>query len=66
MESTNIIALQEAWQQAVLEHAAFIRQARTAQLSAGEMHKRTRIHLLRIDTTFSKLKAAEEHSRELR
>jgi hypothetical protein len=65
MELRNIIALQEAWQRAVREHAAFLRDARAAKLGAHETHKRGRIHLLRIDTTFSKLKAAEQYSREL-
>jgi hypothetical protein len=65
MELRNIIQLQEAWQRAVREHAAFLRDARAAKLSANEIHKRGRIHLLRIDTTFSKLKAAEQYSREL-
>jgi hypothetical protein len=65
MEMRNIIALQEAWQRAVREHAAFMRDSRAAKLSAHEIHKRGRIHLLRIDTTFSKLKAAEQYGREL-
>ena len=65
MELRNIIALQEAWQRAVREHAAFLRDARAAKLSTQEIHKRGRIHLLRIDTTFSKLKAAEQYGREL-
>jgi hypothetical protein len=65
MELRNIIALQEAWQRAVREHAAFLRDARAAKLPANEIHKRGRIHLLRIDVTFSKLKAAEQYGREL-
>jgi hypothetical protein len=65
MELRNIIALQDAWQRAVREHSAFLRDARAAKLSAHEIHKRGRIHLLRIDVTFSKLKAAEQYGREL-
>jgi hypothetical protein len=64
MEIKNIIALQDAWQRAVREHAAFLRDARAAKLPVQEIHKRGRIHLLRIDTTFSKLKAAEQFGRE--
>ncbi len=65
MELRKIISLQEAWQRAVREHAAFLRDSRVAKLSAHETEKRGRIHLLRIDTTFSKLKAAEQFGREL-
>lgn len=65
MEMRNIIALQEAWQRAVRDHAAFLRDARAAKLTPHEIHKRGRIHLLRIDVTFSKLKAAEQYGREL-
>jgi hypothetical protein len=66
MELRNVISLQEAWQRAVNDHAAFMRDARAAKLTANEMHKRGRIHLLRIDTTFSQLKAAEQFSRQVR
>jgi hypothetical protein len=65
MELRNIITLQEAWQRAVRDHAAFLRDSRAARLSTQEIHKRGRIHLLRIDVTFSKLKAAEQYGREL-
>ncbi len=65
MEMKNVIALQEAWQRAVRDHAAFLRDARAAKMTPGEIHKRGRIHLLRIDVTFSKLKAAEQYGREL-
>ena len=41
-----------------------MRDARAAKLPPNEIHKRGRIYLLRIDTTFSKLKAAEQFSRE--
>lgn len=61
----NIIALQEAWQRAVNDHAAFLRDARGARLTAQEVHKRGRFHLLRIDAAFSKLKAAEKFGREV-
>jgi hypothetical protein len=65
MEMQKIISLQEAWQRAVRDHAAFLRDARAAKMSPQEIHKRGRIHLLRIDVTFSKLKAAEQYGREL-
>lgn len=66
MEIRNIIALQEAWQQQVSAHAAFLRDARAAKMTAQEIHKRGRIHLLRIDATFAKLKAAEQYGRQTR
>ena len=65
MELRNVIALQETWQRAVRDHAAFLRDARTAKLSVNEIHKRGRIHLLRIDAAFSQLRAAEEYRRGL-
>jgi hypothetical protein len=65
MELRNIINLQEAWQRAVRDHAAFLRDARATKMATNEIHKRGRIYLLRIDTTFSKLKAAEQYGREL-
>lgn len=66
MEPGNIIALQERWQRAVREHAAFIRDARAAKVPAGEIQKRGRRHLLRIDAAFSQLRAAEDWNRGLR
>jgi hypothetical protein len=63
MELRNIIALQEAWQRTVRDHAAFLRDARAQKLSVQEIHKRGRIHLLRIDIAFSQLKAAEQYGR---
>ena len=66
MELRNIILLQETWQRAVRDHATFIRDARAAKLPTNEIHKRGRIHLLRIDAAFSQLRAAEEYSRGLR
>lgn len=65
MEMRKVIALQEQWQQAVRDHARFLRDARAQKLSPQEIHKRGRIHLLRIDVTFSKLKAAEQYGREM-
>jgi hypothetical protein len=65
MNTNDILPLQRAWQRAVHEHAAFLRDARVARLSANEVHKGSRIHLLRIDTIFSKLKTAEEHDLHL-
>ena len=65
MELGKVIALQEAWQRAVREHASFVRDARAAKLSPQEIHKRGRIHLLRIDVAFSKLRAAEMHGRDM-
>jgi hypothetical protein len=65
MELRNIIALQEQWQRAVRDHAAFLRDARAEKLRPEEIHKRGRIYLLRIDATFSQLKAAEESSRQV-
>jgi hypothetical protein len=50
----------------VRDHAAFLRDARTAKLPTNEIHKRGRIHLLRIDAAFSQLRAAEEYRRGLR
>jgi hypothetical protein len=64
MEMRKVIALQEAWQRAVNDHAAFMRDARAAKMTVNEISKRGRIHLLRIDTTFSQLKAAEQFSRQ--
>ena len=65
MDLRNVINLQEAWQRAVQDHASFLRDARAKKLSPQEIHKRSRIHLLRIDVTFSKLKAAEQYGREV-
>jgi len=65
MEFGNILALQAAWQRAVREHAAFMRDAKSMNLSANEIHKRGRVHLLRIDLIFAKLRQEEERKREL-
>lgn len=65
MEMRKVIALQEQWQRAVRDHAQFLRDARSQKLSPQEIHKRGRVHLLRIDVTFSKLKAAEQYGREM-
>ncbi len=65
MELQKVTSLQDAWQRAVREHASFLRDARAAKLTPHEIHKRGRIHLLRIDVAFSKLKAAEMYGREL-
>jgi hypothetical protein len=66
MDIRNVITLQEAWQRAVREHAAFLRDARTAKVPVNEIHKRGRAHLLRIDAAFSQLRAAEEYSKGMR
>ncbi len=47
------------------EHAAFMRDAKSMNLSANEIHKRGRVHLLRIDLIFAKLRQEEERKREL-
>jgi hypothetical protein len=65
MELRTVIALQETWQRAVRDHAAFLRDARNAKIPANEIHKRGRIHLLRIDAAFSQLRAAEDYRRGL-
>ena len=65
MQLGNILALEAAWQRAVREHAAFMRDAKSMHLSANEIHTRGRVHLLRIDLIFAKLKLAEERNREL-
>jgi hypothetical protein len=65
MELQKILALQDAWQRAVREHAAFMRDAKAAKLDTNEIHRRSRTQLARIDLIFARLKAAEESRREL-
>jgi hypothetical protein len=59
MELRNLVALQETWQRAVREHAAFVRDAKAQNLSPQETHRRGRIYVLRIDAAFAQLRSAE-------
>lgn len=59
MESTNIQDLYDEWQRAVRAHAGLVRDARLSHLTPDEIYELSHSYLLRIDTTFARLKQAE-------